>query len=95
MKIVEQFDLSVINHESLQGYRNYHRAYKPEHVFHRLSDEEYLIGIGAAARGEDGKVHPIAAGLLMFGEEYNIVREFPGNAGSYNEMDGSGSIKFR
>ena len=43
MKIVEQFDLSVINHESMQGYRNYHRTYKPEHVFHRLSDEEYLI----------------------------------------------------
>lgn len=77
MKIVEQFDLFVINHESLQGYRNYHRTYKPEHVFHRLSDEVYLIKIGAAARTDDGKVHPTVAGLLMFGEEYNIVREFP------------------
>ncbi len=77
MKIIEQFDLSVINSESLQGYRNYHRVYKPEHVFHRLSDEEYLIKIGAAAKTEDGKIHPTAAGLLMFGEEYNIVREFP------------------
>ncbi len=86
MKIVEQFDLSVINHESLQGYRNYHRTYKPEHVFHRLSDEEYLIKIGAAARTEDGKVHPTAAGLLMFGEEYNIVREFPEYFLDYREM---------
>jgi predicted HTH transcriptional regulator len=39
MKIVEQFDLSVINLESLHGYRNYHKSYRPEHVFHRLSDE--------------------------------------------------------
>ena len=86
MKIVEQFDLSVINHESLQGYRNYHRTYKPEHVFHRLSDEEYLLKIGAAARSEDGKLHPTAAGLLMFGEEYNIVREFPEYFLDYREM---------
>ena len=86
MKIVEQFDLSVINHESLQGYRNYHRTYKPEHVFHRLSDEEYLIKIGAAAKTDDGKVHPTAAGLLMFGEEYNIVREFPEYFLDYREM---------
>ena len=69
MKIIEQFDLSVINRESLQGYRNYHRNYRPEHVFHRLSDEEYLIKIGAAAISEGGKVRPTIAGLLMFGDE--------------------------
>ena len=33
--------------------------------------------IGAAGVGEDGKLHPTTAGLLMFGEEYHIVREFP------------------
>ena len=33
--------------------------------------------IGAAGYGEDGKLHPTTAGLLMFGEEYHIVREFP------------------
>lgn len=26
---------------------------------------------------EDGKLHPTAAGMLMFGDEYNIVRHFP------------------
>ena len=86
MRIIENFDLSVINHESLQAYRNYHRTYKPEHVFHRLSDDEYLIRIGAAAEGENGKVHPSAAGLLMFGDEYNIVREFPEYFLDYREM---------
>lgn len=86
MKIVEQFDLSVINQEALKGYRNYHRNYKPEHVFHRLSDEEYLIKIGAAAKDENGMVHPTVAGLLMFGEEYNIVRELPEYFLDYREM---------
>ena len=86
MKIIENFDLSAINHESLQAYRNYHRIYKPEHVFHKLSDEEYLIRIGAAAKGEDAKVHPSAAGLLMFGDEYNIVREFPEYFLDYREL---------
>jgi predicted HTH transcriptional regulator len=86
MKIVEQFDLTVINQESLRGYRNYHKSYRPEHVFHRLSDEEYLVKIGGAAYDEDGNVHPTAAGLLMFGEEYNIVREFPEYFLDYREM---------
>ena len=86
MKIVEQFGLSAINRESLQGYRYYHRSYKPEHVFHRLSDEEYLIRIGAAAKNEDGSVHPTVAGLLMFGDEYNIVRELPEYFLDYREI---------
>ena len=39
---------------------------------------EYLRSIGAAAiSDEDGKLHPTAAGMLMFGDEYNIVRHFP------------------
>lgn len=34
--------------------------------------------IGAAAiSDEDGQLHPTAAGMLMFGDEYNIVRHFP------------------
>lgn len=43
-----------------------------------LENEEYLKNIGAAARSKtDGKIHPTAAGMLMFGNEYDIVREFP------------------
>ena len=86
MKMIENLDLSAINHDSLQAYRNYHRTYKPEHVFHRLSDEEYLIRVGAAAKDKDGKAHPSAAGLLMFGDEYNIVREFPEYFLDYREV---------
>lgn len=37
-----------------------------------------MRSIGAAAiSDEDGRLHPTAAGMLMFGDEYNIVRHFP------------------
>ena len=43
-----------------------------------MSDPEYLRSIGAAAVSEeDGKLHPTAAGMLMFGNEYDIIRHFP------------------
>ena len=32
MKIVEQFDISAIDTESLKGFRNHHKSYRPEHV---------------------------------------------------------------
>ena len=86
MKIVEQFDVSVIDTESLKGFRNHHKSYRPEHVFNNLTQEEYLERIGAAGYGEDGKLHPTTAGLLMFGEEYHIVREFPEYFLDYREM---------
>ena len=86
MKIVEQFDISVIDTESLKGFRNHHKSYRPEHVFNNLPDEEYLERIGAAGDGGDGKLHPTTAGLLMFGEEYHIVREFPEYFLDYREM---------
>lgn len=43
--------------------------------------------IGAAALSRtDAKLHPTAAGLLMFGDEYNIVREFPEYFLDYREI---------
>ena len=77
---------SAIDTESLKGFRNHHKSYRPEHVFNNLPDEEYLERIGAAGYGEDSKLHPTTAGLLMFGEEYHIVREFPEYFLDYREM---------
>lgn len=75
MKVLERMPLSDIDLETLHGYRNRHMAYRAGHPWENLSDEQYLERIGAAAySGEDGQMHPTAAGLLMFGEEYHIVR---------------------
>ena len=87
MTVLEQFSISDLNDESIQGYRNYHASVRPGHVWEKLSKVEYLEKIGAAGRvsGSD-ELHPTAAGLLMFGEEYLIVRHFPDYFLDYREI---------
>jgi len=77
MLILEEMDMSVFNAESVRGYRQRMRLSRPEHVWDTLEDEEFLQKLGAAGIGKDGKRHPTSAGLLMFGNEYDIVREYP------------------
>lgn len=78
MEILDKVPMEDLNYDTIHGYRNSHRTLKEGHPFERLSDHEYLRSIGAAAVSEeDGKLHPTAAGMLMFGNEYNIVRHFP------------------
>ena len=77
MRVVERFDLSVIDSDTLRAYRNNHKTKKPEHPWVNLSDENFLVRIGAAKLGEDDKLHPTCAGLLMFGTEPMILYEYP------------------
>ena len=87
MMVVEAAALADLNMETIRGYRNSHRALKPGHPFERLSDDAYLRSIGAAAVSQrDGALHPTAAGLLMFGNEYDIVRHFPEYFLDYREV---------
>lgn len=87
MKVLGDIPLEDIDWETLHGYRNRHMAYRAGHPWENLDDEQYLEKIGAAAVWEeDGKLHPTAAGLLMFGQEYCIVREFPEYFLDYREM---------
>ena len=77
MEVLDKVPMEDLNYDTIHGYRNSHRSLKEGHPFERLSDHEYLRSIGAAAISEeDGKLHPTAAGMLMFGDEYNIVRHF-------------------
>lgn len=78
MEILDKVPMENLNYDTIHGYRNSHRTLKEGHPFERLNDHEYLRSIGAAAVSEeDGQLHPTAAGMLMFGDEYNIVRHFP------------------
>ena len=71
MKILQEMSLDVLNSETVHAYRNRHMAYRREHVWERLSDEEYLERIGAARMSaSDHALHPTAAGLLCL--EKNI-----------------------
>ena len=87
MEVLDDVPMEDLNYETIQGYRNRHRILKSGHPFERLNDSEYLRSIGAAAISRDDKqLHPTAAGMLMFGNEYNIVRHFPEYFLDYREM---------
>ena len=77
MIVLQEMNMDVINAESLRAYRQRMRLSRPGHVWDTLDDAQFLIKLGAAAIGENGSVHPTAAGLLMFGNESDIVREYP------------------
>lgn len=78
MEVLEGAEMEELNLDSIRGYRNSHKSFKPGHPFERLDDNEYLRVIGAAGFSKDDKrLHPTAAGMLMFGNEYDIVRYFP------------------
>ncbi|MCL2147464.1 MAG: putative DNA binding domain-containing protein, partial [Synergistaceae bacterium] len=77
MLILEKMEFNVFSYDTIRSYRNVMRLTRPEHVWTDLEDHDFLYRIGAVAYGEDKKLHPTAAGLLMFGYEYEIVKEYP------------------
>jgi predicted HTH transcriptional regulator len=77
MIVLPNMSFSAFDYDSVKGYRNAMRVTRLNHVWENLDDDDFLVKLGAVARGEDEKLHPTAAGLLMFGFEYEIVREFP------------------
>ena len=42
MMILENFTLADLNEEAVQGYRNYHAAVRPSHVWGKLKTEDYM-----------------------------------------------------
>ena len=76
MLVLDEMDMEVFNKESVRSYRQRMRLSRPGHVWEALEDEDFLLKLGAVGIGSDGKKHPTSAGLLMFGNEYDIVREF-------------------
>ena len=78
MSVMDNVGMETFNMDSVRGYRNNFASLKGSHPFLRLDDNEFLRSIGAAAHADkDHQLHPTAAGLLMFGNEYDIVRHFP------------------
>lgn len=76
-KVLDKMDMTVFCMETVKRYRNFFRSTHINHLWNNEDDEMFLRKIGAIGIGEDGKYHPTAAGLLMFGYEYEIIREFP------------------
>lgn len=83
--IIETMDISSLCKDSIKSYRQRMKLSRPSHVWEGYDDETFLMKLGALGIGSDGKIHPTAAGLLMFGYEYEIVREFPNYFLDYRE----------
>lgn len=84
-KVIETLSISELNAESIHRYRISFGNKKPNHVWTKLSDTEFLIRIGAAKKGDDHNVHPTLAGLLFFGDFMTIIDEVPNYFLDYRE----------
>lgn len=78
MKVLENKEMKHLNQDSIKSYRIRYNAAHEGHPWTTLPDDEFLVQIGAASdETADHKIHPTAAGLLMFGTYQRIMREFP------------------
>jgi len=74
---VEEKTLDSLDEDSISAFRNRFQSAKPNHVFLRYDEEDFLRQIKAAANDKDGKIRPTHAGLLMFGKWQEIVDFYP------------------
>ncbi len=85
--VLDDFGLDALNMESVERFRATMEAVRPGHPWNRLSLEDLLLKLNAAGRVEgERELRPTRAGLLMFGYEYEIVREYPEYFLDYREM---------
>lgn len=88
-RVMDTMTIDCLDMDTIRRYRQRMDNLPPGHVWSELAVEDFLHCIGAMARDADGKLCPTAAGLLMFGHEYEIVREFPHYFLDYQEHDRS------
>ncbi|MGL5353548.1 MAG: ATP-binding protein, partial [Clostridium sp.] len=76
--ILEGFDITDLNQDTINSFRNRLRAIKPNHPWVALDDKQFLYKLGAYDKNRKLGIEGItAAGLLMFGEDRAITDEFP------------------
>ena len=86
MLVLENTELDALDYDSVKRYRIRMESYHHGHVSEKLEDTEFLHSLGAVGISGDGKMRPTAAGLLMFGFESDIIREFPLYSLDYQEQ---------
>ena len=87
LKVLEQLGLDAFDYESVRRYRIRLQNTRPEHVWENLDDVEFLLKLACIGRAEDGMLHPTAGGILMFGYEYEIIKEFSNFFLDYQEHE--------
>lgn len=85
--VLDSFSLDALCNDTIQKYRRTLSTAKPDLSWNRLSDEALLLRLNAIGRSDkNAALHPTAAGLLMFGYHYEIVKEFPYYLLDYREV---------
>ena len=88
--LVEAVGMDALNGGAIAAYQGMLRAARPGNALGALSQDELLARLGAAGVSADGLSHPTRAGLLMFGDEYQIVKEFPDYFLDYRDESSGG-----
>ena len=65
--VLENLLIEDLNQESIHRYRILFNNLKPDHIWAKLGNEEFLLKIGAARKSQnDGRTHPTLGGLIFF-----------------------------
>lgn len=93
--LLDEVTTDAISPDTLASYRNMLSSLRPNHPWNELPDEDFLIKLGAAgpSAGSAG-LRLTRAGLLMFGYEHEIVREFPSFFLDYREIYEEGTARW-
>ncbi len=87
-EIAKHSELEDLDSETVKSYRASYNIHHEGGAWTALDDAEFLVRIGAAAEDNSGTLRPTCAGLLMFGKEWKIVREFPSFFLDYRQQMG-------
>jgi predicted HTH transcriptional regulator len=78
MVVLDKMDLQVFDYGTVRKYRNAFNINHIQHIWSDYDDETFLLKLGALGRSEENrKLCPTGAGLVMFGYEHEILREYP------------------
>lgn len=78
LTVLEKMSLDALCPDTIAKYRRRLEGVKPDLSWNSLSDEQFLYRLNAIGKHDgDGVFHLTVAGLLMFGYQYEIVKECP------------------
>ena len=75
--IAESSTADDLDKETIRAYRSLYNDVHKSGAVRGMPDAEFLCQVGAARKAVDGAIQLTKAGLLMFGQEWRIVYEFP------------------